>query len=65
MGQAVATVVMIIGYSIIAVPTGIITSEIPTQAGTLKEGYARTAVLRGMTAMQSLQALRVQIVSPI
>jgi voltage-gated potassium channel len=28
MGQAVATVVMIIGYSIIAVPTGIITSEI-------------------------------------
>lgn len=28
LGQAVATVVMIIGYSIIAVPTGIITSEI-------------------------------------
>ncbi|WP_410510090.1 ion transporter [Methanosarcina hadiensis] len=37
LGQAVASVVMIIGYSIIAVPTGIITSEI-SYAGRYSKG---------------------------
>lgn len=36
MGQLIATVVMILGYGIIAVPTGIVTSEIAKQGGTQK-----------------------------
>jgi voltage-gated potassium channel len=50
LGQALASVIMIIGYSIIAVPTGIVTSEIVYARNTRKEGCARTAVLMDMSA---------------
>ena len=33
LGQAVAAVIMILGYGIIAVPTGIVTAELATHAG--------------------------------
>ncbi|MDF3031618.1 MAG: ion transporter [Moraxellaceae bacterium] len=37
-GQAIATVVMIVGYSVLAVPTGIVTSEMLNQLQTRRAG---------------------------
>ena len=37
LGQAIASFIMILGYSIIAVPTGIVTSEITFAAKSTKE----------------------------
>ena len=49
-GQALAAVVMILGYGIIAVPTGIVTAEI-TRVGRMVEEGARALVCRHCNAV--------------
>ncbi len=45
LGQTIASVIMILGYGIIAVPTGIVTSELAKHKGSNQDEYAGMSVM--------------------